>query len=256
MLLLILLITTVAAVFSAAIYTSKLINQINAFIAVLAATNEHLKHVDPSHGMYHAIIVLAHAAKAIKAHPVRLSLDQTMSVLLAAVLHDTDDRKLFPDSKNYDFATQVMSKYFPELQIDVIKMISLVSASGNGNNINPNNPVWYYIPRYADRLDAIGTVGIVRCIEYNRSINTPLFLETTPRATTKIDLYKIVVPERFKLYQSRKTSVSVIDHMYDKLMHLKIRSGNRYIDSEMEKRHEAIEDFLLEFGRSGQIPKI
>ena len=39
-----------------------------------------------------------------------------------------------------------------ENQLKIIRMIDLVSFSKNGNNIYPNDPQWYYYPRYADRV--------------------------------------------------------------------------------------------------------
>jgi hypothetical protein len=63
-------------------------------------------------------------------------------------------------------------------------MINLVSASKNGNNI-PIDAQYYpelLWPRYADRVEAIGKIGIIRCYLYNmHKTNRPLFVESTPR---------------------------------------------------------------------------
>lgn len=45
-------------------------------------------------------------------------------------------------------------------------MIKLVSYTKNKNIIDISVPEWYYIPRYADRLEGIGKVGIVRTLHY------------------------------------------------------------------------------------------
>lgn len=42
-------------------------------------------------------------------------------------------------------------------------MIELVSFSKNGNNIYKEDPIYFYIPRYADRIDAVGLIGLYRC---------------------------------------------------------------------------------------------
>jgi hypothetical protein len=72
---------------------------------------------------------------------------------MAALLHDVDDRKYF-DTQNYKNARDITSKVVEkeENQLKIIRMVDLVSFSKNGNNIYPNDPQWYYYPRYADRV--------------------------------------------------------------------------------------------------------
>lgn len=64
-------------------------------------------------------------------------------------------------------------------------MIDLVSFSKNGNKILSQLPEWYYIPRYADRLDAIGLIGLWRCYEYSFRVKNPFFIENTAKPLTK-----------------------------------------------------------------------
>lgn len=52
---------------------------------------------------------------------------------------------------------------------NAVQMISYVSASGNGNSVPPECEQAPYLlwPRFSDRLEAIGTIGMVRCFQYN-----------------------------------------------------------------------------------------
>jgi uncharacterized protein len=216
----------------------------------------HLKPIDPSHGFEHAVTVMDIAAKAVRHHEDELTADEQMSVLLAALLHDIDDYKLFPESKDYEHAKKMMHRHFPELEIPVIKMIKLVSCSNNGNRIDDKLPTWYYIPRWADRVEAMGVVGIKRCIEYNTAIGRSEFVPETPRATNLEELRGICSSYRFENYQISKQSRSMIDHMYDKLMHLSTQTNNDFIDNIMRTRQKELENYLLDFGRSGKLPQM
>jgi HD superfamily phosphodiesterase len=87
-----------------------------------------------SHGIEHAINVMNHAEKAI-IYEKECSLDDKNAVLLASLLHDADDKKFFPNNKNNENVRSIIndkSSQFIEL---VIKMIDLVSASKNADNI-------------------------------------------------------------------------------------------------------------------------
>ena len=63
-------------------------------------------------------------------------------------------------------------------------MISMVSASGNGNRIPEEaleNPELLWV-RFCDRLEAIGAIGAVRCYQYAVEKGNPLHVEgQTPK---------------------------------------------------------------------------
>lgn len=94
-------------------------------------------------------------------------------VCLAALMHDIDDRKIFPNSSNYDNARLflgitlrlcLMSK---RDAYKVLRMIQLVSYSKNKNKVYPHDGLWMYLPRDADRVTAGGCMGITRTLEFN-----------------------------------------------------------------------------------------
>lgn len=75
-------------------------------------------------------------------------------------------------------------------------MISYVSASGNGNSVPKRCEDQPYLlwPRFSDRLEAIGTIGMVRCFQYNSECGRPLSETTTPRPKTVQEVWEHVKP--------------------------------------------------------------
>lgn len=229
---------------------------------VLDEVKELLRHADEAHGVEHALAVSKHAYRAMQtSQSPSASSEDCVAVMLAALLHDADDRKLFPSQTpgEYCNARRIMRNVIPELREKVIRLISYVSCTENGNdspadlNIS-RDPLWYY-PRLADRLEAIGLVGILRCYQYAQHKGNPLFLPGTLRATTEAELATIATEERFRAYVNGQKSVSFIDHFYDKLLHIADFSEiteNPYFLEEARKRRKVMTEFLLDFGNAAE----
>lgn len=96
--------------------------------------------VPSDHGMTHIDAVTEHARIAVQTDFPHLSESNKIAVLLAALLHDADDRKLFPDQAPGTYAI-LRSVQFAQERL-VIKMIALVSASQNGNAVEAKRPAW------------------------------------------------------------------------------------------------------------------
>ena len=208
--------------------------------------------VDSTHGLEHALAVMDNAYQAILHSKDIITVRQMYLIQLAALLHDADDAKYFPNNNNCENARQILI-YDQNLSLreieTIVEMISLVSASKNKDNIPKNCPHWMLIPRYSDRLEAIGLNGIKRTLQFMIEKDQPLFLETTPKAKTLEELNKIATYERYEQYTSN--SVSLFDHIYDRLLH----SGNfpirnKYFDFECSKRMKPLYDLALVFGNS------
>ena len=214
--------------------------------SVLDAATERLEGlfaahgVPESHGSGHAQRVLAHTRLALEA-AVQLDTQPSpsarLALLLAALLHDSDDRKYFEKSDNAETILAEVLDDYPEgraVAASALEAISYVSASANGNSVSAAaraDPLLLY-PRHADRLEAIGEVGVVRCWQYSREVGRALFTTDTPRPASAAQVFQIATPERFAAYQARGTSASMLDHFYDKLLHLAaplVRHPNHYI---------------------------
>ena len=64
-------------------------------------------------------------------------------------------------------------------------MIELVSFSKNKDKVNNNLEIFAYYPRYSDRLEAIGRIGIVRGYTYGKGRGRKIWVQETPRPLTK-----------------------------------------------------------------------
>lgn len=156
-------------------------------------------------------------------------------IITACYLHDVIDHKLFEDvdaQKVKIINLLIDNNYLPSEIDEVIAIIDSVSFSKG--NVNECNNLNLKIVRDADRLDALGAIGIVRTIEYGNSKNR-LFYEEANLDRTKIGVI-------FK--DSTNTSLS---HFYDKLLKLKDLMHTSTAKKMAEKRHKFLLIFLEEF---------
>lgn len=225
--------------------------------AVLETIKTKIKHIlrniCPSHGYSHAIQVWEHCKLASSEADLELKI--RFLVQLGGLLHDVDDTKFFPSHTNYENLRSVMVGFDSADTELVIEMVSYVSSSKNGDAVPPRavaNP-WLLYPRYADRLEAIGVIGVARCYKYTLSTFAPLYTESTPKATDVNDLWnRIATVERYVAYKG--SSNSFIDHFYDKLLRL---SGpdtkNRYFESVKANQTQIMVDIVMGFAATGGV---
>ena len=222
--------------------------------------------IDASHGIDHAKRVLSNLDNALLNKDDRvLSDERILSLRLAALLHDVDDKKYFPETyKTLLNAKTCCKKAGASDNVinDVVTMINLVSCSSNGNSypqIAKENPEYLW-PRWADRLEAVGEIGVVRCYMYNSHKGEPMCLDgQSPRPSNKEDVLNLATQDRFEEYQtSGGKSLSMMDHYYDKLIPIsnppEEMLANSYYIKEFSKRLEPLLQVCLSYGKTGQIP--
>ena len=184
------------------------------------------------------------------------------------MLHDADDKKYFPENKAYQNATKILAKVLKDqteidakvVKKDTLETISYVSASDNGNAVPERaqaHPELLWV-RYADRLEAIGAIGAVRCWQYNSEKGAELSVESTPRPATKEEVWTHVTPDRLANYMKNKTSASMMDHYYDKLLQIAVFDkktvSNEWLCAEAERRVTPLLVVVLKFGKTGKPP--
>ena len=154
---------------------------------------------------------------------------------MAALLHDLDDWKL----KNAS-AENKTEKWLKKLNVDVdaaskiLEIISQVSFKGAGVKTKPTTTE-AQIVQDADRLDAIGAIGIARTFAYGGNKNHLIYHpEIRPELHDNFESYK-------------KNSAPTINHFYEKLLLLKNRMNTATGKQMAENRHNFMETFLEQF---------
>jgi uncharacterized protein len=159
-------------------------------------------------------------------------------VELAALLHDVADYKLHGGDEN--IGPKMAEKWLKSLKveqsvIDQIKEI-ILGASFKGAKVKTQmKTIEGKIVQDADRLDAIGAVGIARTFAFGGYMQREIY---NPN----------VKPQIHKTFQDYKNGKShTINHFYEKLLLLKNLMNTKTAKQMAEKRHEYMEDFLKKF---------
>ncbi|KGO90302.1 HD domain-containing protein [Flavobacterium suncheonense] len=159
-------------------------------------------------------------------------------VKLAALLHDIADSKfhngneqLGPKTARIFLESQGVSE---EIIAHVIAIIENISFKG-GNFEKQFSSKELDIVQDADRLDALGAIGIARTFNYGGFKNRPLY---NPAIQPNLNMDK----ETYKHSES-----PTINHFYEKLLLLKDRMNTETGRQIAEKRHAYMLGFLAQF---------
>jgi len=159
-------------------------------------------------------------------------------VELAALLHDIADWK-FNDG-NDDIGPQMAKEWLDGLDVEdtvvvhVCSIIQDISFKGAGVTTNMKT-IEGMIVQDADRLDAMGAIGIGRAFAYGGSKGREMYNpDLKPEEHDSFEQYK----------NSRGSS---INHFYEKLLLLKELMNTETARKIAEKRHTCMEEYLHEF---------
>jgi uncharacterized protein len=154
-------------------------------------------------------------------------------VEMAALLHDVDDWKMENGSENAKKWMESLSLPKPVIN-QILEIIEQVSFKGNLVD-DCQASLEGEIVRDADRLDAIGAIGIARAFAYGGSKGRMMY---NP-GEKPIDFCS------FEAYKN--SSGTTINHFYEKLLILKNRINTPTAKTLAEKRHQYMVDFLNHF---------
>lgn len=224
-------------------------NPIEIYSKIMCNIMPYVYNICSSHDITHMQTVFYHAIEAVK----EIDVDDNIksAIVIAAFLHDIDDKKFYNTIDFNNARNMIRAIKCDQEEELIIKMIKYVSSSTNKNEITEEcitNP-WLLIPRYCDRLEAIGIIGLERTYRYTKTIKRQLYNENTIKYKTIKELYCQEIIDRHKTYDGN--SVTMIDHMYDKLLHIyTINTGNIYINKMMQQRNNVLVEFCLDFGKN------
>lgn len=181
------------------------------------------------HDYYHCLRVYNNAMLICK----DLDCDKQL-VGIASLLHDVDDAKLF-DSKDYENARKILNDLYYEKDFieKVINIIKDVSFKGK-DSVVPST-LEGKIVQDADRLDAIGAIGIARTFAFGGNHNR-LIYDPTVKPNLNMDYN-----------QYKNSNNPTINHFYEKLLLLKDMMNLEKSKEIATHRHKFMEEYLKEF---------
>lgn len=159
-------------------------------------------------------------------------------VQLAALLHDISDHKLNGGIKNDcgRVSRELLTKLHADEEVIscVCDIVDKVSFKGAGVEDEPGS-LELDIVRDADRLDAIGAIGIARAFHYGGK-NNRSFYEPDLGPSMHAD---------FDSYSSDKSHT--LNHFYEKLLLIKDRLRTKTARQIGLERHQIMADFVADF---------
>lgn len=192
-----------------------------------------LKDAEAGHDWHHIERVHKNALLLAQRHECNM-----LVLELAALLHDIADAKFHDgdDSIGPKVARAWLEKELGDEEIvdHVVAIIENVSFKG-GNAKKTHDSIELDLVQDADRLDAIGAIGIARAFHFGGFKNRPLY---DPDFDHRTDMSA-------EEYRTRKTPS--VNHFYEKLLLLKDRMNTEGGKELATKRHEHMEAFLDQF---------
>ena len=192
-----------------------------------------LKEAEGGHDWFHIERVYKNTLLIAKQEKV-----DVLIVSLGALLHDIADSKFHNGDETV--GPRVAKSFLEHLKVDeyvikhVIAIIENISFKG-GNEPQKFKSLELDVVQDADRLDAIGAIGIARTFNYggfkNRAIYNP---EIKPELNLTKDAYKA-------------STAPTINHFYEKLLRLKDKMKTKTGLELAQVRHNFMESYLKQF---------
>ena len=159
-------------------------------------------------------------------------------VELGALLHDIADSKFYGGDE--ELGPQKARVFLESLQLDAsvitaVEMIIRNISFKGGNEAQSFKSIELDIVQDADRLDAMGAIGIARTFHYGGYKNRELY---NPAVAPNLNMSK----EEYK-----QSNAPTLNHFYEKLLLLKDRMNTTTGKAMAEQRHLFMEQFLAEF---------
>ncbi|WP_298949471.1 HD domain-containing protein [uncultured Polaribacter sp.] len=201
----------------------------------ISFVKKELQNAEGGHDWFHIERVFKNTILIAKAEKV-----DVFVVSLAALLHDiadpkfnNGDEKIGPKKATQFLIDENVPKKISKHVINIIKYMSFKNSFDK--NLQNFKTKEFEVVQDADRLDAIGAIGIARCFNYGGFKNRPLYNpEIIPNLTMTKEEYK-------------NSTAPTINHFYEKLLLLKDKMNTETGKQIATDRHLFMEKYLEQF---------
>lgn len=206
--------------------TLEIIEKAKAFV------KEKFENEFSGHDYFHTLRVFNMATRIAVSEGANVTVVQ-----LAALLHDVDDRKISPETHT----TQANARGFLTsncVDADTVEEIcQIIREISFGSSETPPRSKEGKCVQDADRLDAIGAIGIARAFAYGGNHNRHIY---HPDIKPNLNMTK----EEYK-----KSESTTINHFYEKLFKLTALMNTPTAIKIAEEREAFMNDFVDKFMR-------
>ena len=202
----------------------------------IAFVKETLKGAEGGHDWFHIQRVFKNTLLIAKDEKV-----DVLVVSLGALLHDIADAKF--NNGDETVGPKMASEFLTSLGVrkkivdHVVKIIENISYKSSLGTKKLYTSKELQVVQDADRLDAIGALGIARAFNYGGFMNRELY---NPEIAPNLQMTK-------EEYKASKTPT--INHFYEKLLLLKDKMNTESGKKLAEKRHQFMLEYLEQFYR-------
>jgi uncharacterized protein len=210
-------------------------NQSEVIQNTITFVKETLQEAEGGHDWFHIERVYHNAINIAKNEDVNLYI-----VSLGALLHDIADAKFHhgDENKGPEMAFEFLSKQGVSIEViehiqNIIRYISFKQSKDQLTSSFISKEL--EVVRDADRLDAIGAIGIARAFNYGGFKNRLLY---HPDIKPNMNMTK----EEYK-----NSKAPTINHFYEKLLLLKDMMHTETGKKMAEERHQFMIEFLKQF---------
>ena len=199
----------------------------------IAFVKKTLEQAEGGHDWFHIERVYKNAEQIAQGEKV-----DHLVVTLGALLHDIADAKFHNGDETVgpQVATAFLMKHNVDSSIieHVIQIIKHISFKG-GNSAQGFKSPELDVVQDADRLDALGAIGIARTFNYGGFKNRKLY---DPEIQPNLSM----TPSEYKA-----STAPTINHFYEKLLLLKDRMNTKTAKKMAEQRHQFMQNYLTQF---------
>ncbi|WP_439129816.1 HD domain-containing protein [Polaribacter sp.] len=201
----------------------------------ISFVKKELQNAEGGHDWFHIERVFKNAILISREEKV-----DVFVVSLAALLHDiadpkfnNGDEKIGPRKATKFLIDEKVPKKIGKHVVNIIKNMSFKNTFDNNSKKFTSKE--FEVVQDADRLDAIGAIGIARCFNYGGFKNRALY---DPEVLPNLNMTK-------EEYKNAKTPT--INHFYEKLLLLKDKMNTNTGKQIAKERHLFMENYLKQF---------